>query len=314
MATKTQIIEPLDGSPKVTQWYGQGEDNYKPNRGHSGIDYSCIVGTPVRAVADGDVAFVGVDPQGYGNYIRLWHPQLRVFTLMGHLSEVKKKKGDAVSQGDIIALTGNTGNSTGPHLHYEIRRADKAGNYQEVPGMTNGAIDPLSFLAGLFRGGTVSDEPTRYEATPDFLRALAFILRPDIEGGWSDHPQDPGGATMKGVTLATYTRWCAEQGKPVPTKDDLKAISDDAAQQIYIGYYWLPSSCDKMEWPMQLAMFDASVNCGVGQAATFMALSRGDFIEYMGQRVAWYTTLSNWDIFGKGWTRRCAEVLKAATG
>ena len=74
----------------------------------------------------------------------------------------------------------------------------------------------------------------------------------------------------------------------------------------------LASGANNIEWPLDLAHFDAAVNSGVGQAATFLAASQGDFAEYMGLRVAWYTSLSNWETFGRGWIRRCADVLKAA--
>ena len=302
---------PLDGSHRVTQHYGQRPEVYAVwgLRGHNGIDYSAVVGTEVHSVADGVVAWVDNDPKGYGMYVRVWHPALRVHSFYGHLSEQKVAKGDAVTEGEVIALTGNTGNSTGPHLHYELRIADAAGNYLLVDGMKSGAVDPLSFMAGLDRGATPF-VPPRYEPTPEFLRALAFVL--EHEGGWADNPQDSGGPTMKGITLATYARWRAAQGLAEPTKDDLRAISDDEVQQIYLGDYWLASGANALTWPMQLAHFDAAVNSGVGQAATFLAQSNGDFNEYMGLRVAWYTSLSKWDVFGKGWTRRCADVLKAA--
>jgi hypothetical protein len=306
------LIAPLDGTPKVTQWYGERPEYYAQFglRGHNGIDYSAVVGTPVKAVADGYISWVDNDPPGYGRYVRIWHPALRVFSFYGHLSEPKVVKGDTVKQGDIIGLSGDTGNSTGPHLHYEIRVADAAGHYLAVEGMKNGAIDPVSFAAGLDRGAAEPFVPVRYEPTPAFLRALDFVLA--HEGGWSDNPADPGGATMKGITLGTYVRWCADQRRPEPTKDDLRTITDDEVQQIYLGDYWLKSGADKLAWPLQLAHFDAAVNSGVGQAAKLLASSGGDFQEYMGQRITWYTNISNWETFGRGWIRRCADVLKEA--
>ena len=306
------LISPLDGSHRVTQWYGERPEYYSQFglRGHNGIDYSAVVGSSVHAVADGVVAWVDIDPKGYGNYIRVWHAPLRIFSLVGHLSETLVKKGDTVTQGQVIAKSGDTGNSTGPHLHYELRIADDAGNYYLVGGMKNGAVDPVSFIAGLDRGGDTPFVPPRYDPTPEFLKALAFVLA--HEGGWADNPQDPGGATMKGITIGAYTRWRAAQGLEEPTNDDLRAITDDEVEQIYLGDYWLASGADKLKWPVSLAHFDAAVNSGVGQAATFLAQSGGDFNEYMGQRVTWYTNLGKWDLFGKGWTRRCADVLKEA--
>lgn len=305
------ILSPLEGSPRVTQHYGERPEYYAQFglRGHNGIDYSAPVGTPVRCVAGGTVRWVDNDPKGYGLYVRVWHPALRVHSFYAHLSEQLVAKGDEVTQGQVIAKTGNTGNTTGPHLHYELRIADARGNYLAVAGMVNGAVDPLSFAAGLDRGGTPFVAPW-YEPTAEFRRALAFVL--EHEGGWSDNAADPGGATMKGVTLGAYAKWRATQGLPEPTKDDLRAITDEQVEQVYMADYWLASGADDLDWPLQLAHFDAAVNSGVGQAATFLAQSNGDFVEYMGARVQWYTNLANWDLFGKGWIRRCSDVLKAA--
>ena len=85
---------------------------------HGGIDIRAAKGTPVHAPARGTVVVAGAQPE-YGNTVILDHGNdLR--TLYGHLSRVKVKPGDAVERGDVIALTGNTGRSSGPHLHYEI--------------------------------------------------------------------------------------------------------------------------------------------------------------------------------------------------
>jgi len=150
-ATST-IRWPLD-TVKVTQWYGERPEAYAQFglRGHNGIDLSAVVGTPVKAIADGTVAYTDTDPTGYGLYVRIWHKQLRCHSLYGHLSAVKVKVGDVVKYGDVIALSGNTGNSTGPHLHWELRIADATGNYEPVTGMGKGAVDPVSFMAGLAR-------------------------------------------------------------------------------------------------------------------------------------------------------------------
>lgn len=305
------IGNPLEGSPRMTQQYGENPAYYAQFglRGHNGIDFSAVVGTPVRCVADGIVRWVDNDPAGYGLYLRVWHPGLRVHSFYAHLSEQLVAKGDTVQRGEVIARTGNTGNTTGPHLHYELRIADAQGTYLAVPGMANGAVDPLSFAAGLDRAGEPFVAP-RYEPTPAFLRALDFVLA--HEGGWSDNPADPGGATMKGITLGAYARWRAGQGQSEPTKEMLRAITDDEVEQIYLGDYWYASGADDLTWPMDLCQFDAAVNSGVGQAATFLGASGGDFVEYMGQRIAWYAGLSNWELFGRGWVRRCADLLKEA--
>ncbi len=159
--TSTILIAPLAGTPTVTQWFGENPTAYAKfgYRGHNGVDYSAVVGTPVRAVADGTVAYVDDDPTGYGLYIRIWHKTLGVYSMYGHLSKQNVKAGDTVKQGATIGLTGNTGNSTGPHLHYELRLCDAAGNYAPVPGsIGKAAVDPYALIAGLDRapaGSTV---------------------------------------------------------------------------------------------------------------------------------------------------------------
>jgi murein DD-endopeptidase MepM/ murein hydrolase activator NlpD len=90
-------------------------------RAHRGIDYGAPIGTPVRVVADGIVSFAGVQG-GYGNVIEVAHTKERS-TLYAHLSRIDVKVGQRVNQGVTIGAVGNTGMSTGPHLHFEFRMA-----------------------------------------------------------------------------------------------------------------------------------------------------------------------------------------------
>ncbi|HYN30479.1 MAG TPA: M23 family metallopeptidase [Dermatophilaceae bacterium] len=85
---------------------------------HAGNDFGCSVGTPVRAMSKGTVIFAG-SQSGYGTKveIRYWDGTVSYF---GHLSVLKVSVGDTVLAGDVVALSGNTGRSTGPHLHLEI--------------------------------------------------------------------------------------------------------------------------------------------------------------------------------------------------
>jgi len=86
---------------------------------HAGIDIGARTGTPVRAPARGTVAFAGRQ-NGYGRTIILEHGH-GVQSLYGHLSKFVVKRGQTVEQGATIGLTGNSGHSSGPHLHYEVR-------------------------------------------------------------------------------------------------------------------------------------------------------------------------------------------------
>lgn len=152
--------------------------------------------------------------------------------------------------------------------------------------------------------------PVTQPPADNFQRALAFVLR--WEGGWADNPNDPGGATMQGITLATFTRWRQAQGMPTPTKDDLRAIKPDERDAIYYQWYWLASKAHEMAWPLCLAQFDTAVNAGVYRAQEMHDASGGDFLRYMGVLIDWYTRINGWEHFGRGWMRRRAALLAEA--
>lgn len=144
----------------------------------------------------------------------------------------------------------------------------------------------------------------------DFNKCLTFILK--WEGLYSDNPADPGGATMKGITLGTYAKWWAAHGQGIPGKDDLKNISDKEVSDIYYNNYWLASGADKMLWPMNLAHFNLAVNGGVGRAQKALAASGIDFWKYMVWCRDWYRSLSNFNVFGNGWINRCKDLILTA--
>jgi murein DD-endopeptidase MepM/ murein hydrolase activator NlpD len=100
---------------------------------HPGEDFACAVGTPIMAMSLGKVTFAGPSG-GYGNKIEITYWDGTV-SWYGHLSVIKTKVGDEVMPGDVVGLSGNTGYSTGPHLHLEIHAKDGAP-----------AIDPLPWL------------------------------------------------------------------------------------------------------------------------------------------------------------------------
>ena len=105
---------------------------------HTGFDLAAPVGTPIQAPADGVVTFAGRFPMGrsaawwrYGNLVALQHGDVFV-TLFGHCDEIRVRPGQRVSRGDVIATVGNTGWSTSPHVHYEIRRKGADEEYRPV--------------------------------------------------------------------------------------------------------------------------------------------------------------------------------------
>ena len=90
------------------------------HRGHNGLDIAIPVGTPIQTTMDGQVVHAGWNNQGYGNLVIVENGEYR--TYYAHLSSIPVSVGETVKAGATIGLSGNTGNSTGPHLHYEIRR------------------------------------------------------------------------------------------------------------------------------------------------------------------------------------------------
>jgi murein DD-endopeptidase MepM/ murein hydrolase activator NlpD len=98
---------------------------------HSGLDFSAAQGEPIRATADGRVKTVGRGPD-YGKFVVIDHGD-RLETRYAHASKILVNEGDLVQREDVIALVGNTGRSTGPHLHYEIR-------------YNNRSLDPRQYL------------------------------------------------------------------------------------------------------------------------------------------------------------------------
>jgi len=91
---------------------------------HNGLDFSAAQGEPIRATADGRVKTVGRGPD-YGKFVVIDHGD-RLETRYAHASKILVNEGDLVQREDVIALVGNTGRSTGPHLHYEIRYKNRS--------------------------------------------------------------------------------------------------------------------------------------------------------------------------------------------
>jgi murein DD-endopeptidase MepM/ murein hydrolase activator NlpD len=108
-------------------------------RHHDGVDIAAPTGTGVYVASEGVVLRTGYDPDGYGRFIEVRHPN-GMTTLYGHLSRVDVASGTAVSDGERIGLVGSTGRSTGPHLHFEVRRNDRQINPTRVLGRSLPAV------------------------------------------------------------------------------------------------------------------------------------------------------------------------------
>lgn len=117
-----QFRQPFRGDYAITLDYGETfPPLYTDESPHRGIDYGCPSFTPVLASADGTVTTVGNLEVGYGKYIKIFHDD-QYETLYAHLSRIDVKYGQKVKRGNQIGVSGNSGNSTGPHLHFEVRK------------------------------------------------------------------------------------------------------------------------------------------------------------------------------------------------
>ena len=117
-------VLPVTG--RITSRYGERSSLRRST--HTGLDIACTTGTDIKVVSNGTVTFSG-KKGSYGNLIIVDHGN-GVETWYGHCSKLYAKVGDAVTAGDVIAAVGSTGNSTGPHLHFEIRINGKCVNPQ----------------------------------------------------------------------------------------------------------------------------------------------------------------------------------------
>lgn len=124
--SKLPLAMPVKSAFRFSSHYGP-----RWGRQHQGIDLAAPVGTPVFATGDGVVVFAGWQ-RGYGNLIKIQH-ELGTETRYAHLSKIRVKQGQRVSRNTLIGDIGNTGRSTGPHLHYEVRVDGKA-------------VNPMSFI------------------------------------------------------------------------------------------------------------------------------------------------------------------------
>ena len=145
----------------------------------------------------------------------------------------------------------------------------------------------------------------------NFPRCLAFTLR--FEGGWSDNPHDPGAATMKGITLATYSARLGRQA----TKTELRNIPDQTVADIYRNEYWDKLRCDQRPAGIDLMLFDIAVNMGVGRAMQFSArMDRASNVASIHsldrQRLGFWRSLRIFRYFGRGWIARETACLALA--
>jgi len=162
-------------------------------------------------------------------------------------------------------------------------------------------------------------------ASSNFDACLRRLLA--HEGGYSNHPSDPGGPTNFGITLADYRRYV----KPGATAADVRAMRVEEAVAIYRAKYWDALRCDELPAGIDDTVFDYGINSGVGRGGKVLrrvlGLADGDWhvtaevlaalrrraasdviIAINDERLRFLRSLKTWPVFGTGWSRRVAEV------
>ena len=129
MLAAIPAIVPIEkGTQRLMSGFGMRmHPIYKTMRMHEGVDFTADIGTPIYATGDGVVTRAEINRQGYGIMVEIDHGYGYV-TRYAHMSEFKVRRGQEVSRGEVIGLVGNTGTSTAPHLHYEVKYNDRAVN------------------------------------------------------------------------------------------------------------------------------------------------------------------------------------------
>jgi murein DD-endopeptidase MepM/ murein hydrolase activator NlpD len=169
----SRVRLPVDGTPRVTQWYGENAAYYQQFgvAGHGGIDFGVVVGTPVKSVSAGRVTRVQKLSTGYGWNVIINHGWSQ--SLYAHLSRIDVAEQQDVSEGQQIGLSGNTGNSTGPHLHFGMRVYG-----QNIPAM-NDWIDPAVMLGLKDAPEDDVDEATKTEIRNTVWNQMGIAYNPD---------------------------------------------------------------------------------------------------------------------------------------
>jgi lysozyme family protein len=127
-----------------------------------------------------------------------------------------------------------------------------------------------------------------------FNKAVEIILK--LEGGYVNHPDDPGGETRYGISKRAYPHL------------NIKTLTKDQAKAIYKRDYWDAAECSLLEPALALLYFDMAVNSGVSAARRTLA-SAPSYEQFIAARIKFYTDLPTFRTFGLGWMRRLEHVI-----
>jgi murein DD-endopeptidase MepM/ murein hydrolase activator NlpD len=195
---------PVTRGSRVTQFFAENPAMYQPFGllGHNGIDFGVVTGTPITAVGGGTVMETRLDRTGYGRHVRIQHDGY--LAIYAHLSRTDVVVGQIVFPGQVIGLSGGdrsdpyAGNSTGAHLHFEIRPAEGGS-----PGF-GGAVDPWPWLmagdaeppaGAVWQGTVLASKGLNVRSTPmvtddnsNLLYTLnhnAVVWVSEVSNGWA---------------------------------------------------------------------------------------------------------------------------------
>ena len=227
---------PGGGAWRITQVFH--DPSYNPN--HAGIDFGIPLGTATQSTIGGEVTYAGWNSQGYGNLVIVQNGP--VSTYYGHLSGISVHPGQIVSPGALLGLSGDSGNSTGPHLHYEVR----------VNGVP---VDPLTATFGDVvcgqsaaqanpapvevpgAGGALDTPPVRLEGDPATVefRVVSAYGRYDPEpGAVYGRVMGTAGNPLGGIVVEVL--WGEESAQCPPLSAGHDAAPGGAAQSS--GLHW----------------------------------------------------------------------------
>lgn len=249
----------------ISQGFGENAQDYARwgLPGHNGVDFGVPEYTPILAADEGEVIESANDADGYGIYLKLRHSNGSE-TLYAHLNERSVTVGDRVRRGNLIAVSGNTGNSTGPHLHFGYRPNWTVRGKDDPTGY-DGYVDPLPFVTG-------AALPPPSTANPDLVALLPLIKAAASEAGidWTllvslvlaessfkTLAQSSAGAMgLCQIMPATWAEWGPRVGATDPW---------NPADNLKVGAHYLAWLIDQLDNELR-ALY--GYNWGVGNMAT----------------------------------------------
>ena len=204
-----------------------------------------------------------------------------------------------------------------------------------IPPLTNNlpVLNPLEILSNMMKGIHKQLSSVRYALSPAQIQLAPVTLPPaetlletesidagqafdkimeyvfKDEGGYVNHPKDPGGATNMGVTQSTYDWYCKLNN--ISSKN-VKNLTREEAKQVYYQLFWEKSGAkeiaEKGDAKLAYVVFDTAIHSGIGRAKKLLAKSNGDADTMLENRLEWLHGLKNWKTFGKGWTARIDKI------